>query len=597
MAGIKIVDLPAVGRDLAATDLFEMSLAGGTGSRKITGQEIMNASKLSVNNTPVINGTSGRIFFQGSTNVLQQSANLFWDDTNLRLGINGTPTSPLEIFHNPTGINDTIGLTLNSGSTGSTYKAIRFTAGIYGELGTFGVRTNTGEFRWGISSGGYFPTIYANGSERLRINTTGNVLIGTTTDAGFKLDVNGTARTGAFQSTSSIAATTSITAANADGFNLTAGTLRISAQAGPTIGIYTLDQTTYGYNHAITFNSFNGLNTQTSGAATSMVRIRQTFQVASSATSYSCLLVDPTINQTGTANGITRGLFVNPTLTAAADFRAIETTAGNVIFNGGNVGIGTSTPLNTLDVSGTVRLLSGGSYLTLNGATFSELGYSTNNYFRANGSFAIVNGPIIQFLRSGNEVARFAATTGNVLINTTTDAGFRLDVNGTARVNGSELRVGNLQLLTSGSPGTTGQGITTTGRKISLQSQGEINIDNAAAYQFLGYADNPVSMAQNATGRTVSFVQVKGGFSSPNYNNTQGNLLWINPVYNMGGTTNAGQILRGIYYNPTLTDLTNATHYAIHTTSGRVRLEGLPTSPTGLSAGDLWNNGGVINIV
>ncbi len=164
-------------------------------------------------------------------------------------------------------------------------------------------------------------------------------------------------------------------------------------------------------------------------------------------------------------------------------------------------------------------------------------------------------------------------------------------------MNGSELRVGNLQLLTSGSPGTTGQGITTTGRKISLQSQGEINIDNAAAYQFLGYADNPVSMAQNATGRTVSFVQVKGGFSSPNYNNTQGNLLWINPVYNMGGTTNAGQILRGIYYNPTLTDLTNATHYAIHTTSGRVRLEGLPTSPTGLSAGDLWNNGGVINIV
>ncbi len=76
MAGIKIVDLPAVGRDLAATDLFEMSLVGGTGSRKITGQEIMNASKLSVNNTPVINGTSGRIFFQGSTNVLQQSGNL-----------------------------------------------------------------------------------------------------------------------------------------------------------------------------------------------------------------------------------------------------------------------------------------------------------------------------------------------------------------------------------------------------------------------------------------------------------------------------------------------------------------------------------------
>jgi hypothetical protein len=39
----------------------------------------------------------------------------------------------------------------------------------------------------------------------------------------------------------------------------------------------------------------------------------------------------PTINQTGGANGITRGLFIDPTLTAAADFRAIEVTNGNVL--------------------------------------------------------------------------------------------------------------------------------------------------------------------------------------------------------------------------------------------------------------------------
>jgi hypothetical protein len=42
----------------------------------------------------------------------------------------------------------------------------------------------------------------------------------------------------------------------------------------------------------------------------------------------------PTINQTGGANGITRGLYINPTLTAAADFRAIEATAGKIIFGG-----------------------------------------------------------------------------------------------------------------------------------------------------------------------------------------------------------------------------------------------------------------------
>lgn len=36
----KIIDLPAVGRNMIGTDLFELSLAGGTGSRKITGAEI-----------------------------------------------------------------------------------------------------------------------------------------------------------------------------------------------------------------------------------------------------------------------------------------------------------------------------------------------------------------------------------------------------------------------------------------------------------------------------------------------------------------------------------------------------------------------------
>lgn len=40
-----------------------------------------------------------------------------------------------------------------------------------------------------------------------------------------------------------------------------------------------------------------------------------------------------TINQTGGANGITRGLFINPTLTAAADFRAIEVSNGGAYIN------------------------------------------------------------------------------------------------------------------------------------------------------------------------------------------------------------------------------------------------------------------------
>lgn len=44
--------------------------------------------------------------------------------------------------------------------------------------------------------------------------------------------------------------------------------------------------------------------------------------------------MDAVINQTGGANGITRGVYINPTITAAADFRALETSRGKVIFGG-----------------------------------------------------------------------------------------------------------------------------------------------------------------------------------------------------------------------------------------------------------------------
>jgi hypothetical protein len=67
-----------------------------------------------------------------------------------------------------------------------------------------------------------------------------------------------------------------------------------------------------------------------------------------------------TINQTGGANGISRGLLIQPTLTAAADFRAIETTVGKVCLNttSGNTMIGTTTDAGfKLDVNGTLRVI------------------------------------------------------------------------------------------------------------------------------------------------------------------------------------------------------------------------------------------------
>jgi hypothetical protein len=61
----------------------------------------------------------------------------------------------------------------------------------------------------------------------------------------------------------------------------------------------------------------------TSGINTHLL-VQRTFQPTSGTGTYSLATITTTINQTGGANGITRGLFINPTLTAAADFRGID---------------------------------------------------------------------------------------------------------------------------------------------------------------------------------------------------------------------------------------------------------------------------------
>jgi hypothetical protein len=56
------------------------------------------------------------------------------------------------------------------------------------------INWNSGEFKIGGGGGGYFPTFYSQDTERARITSTGNVLINTTTDSGYKLDVSGSFR-------------------------------------------------------------------------------------------------------------------------------------------------------------------------------------------------------------------------------------------------------------------------------------------------------------------------------------------------------------------------------------------------------------------
>jgi hypothetical protein len=149
-----------------------------------------------VNNTPIIGGVAGRVLFQGTGDVLQQSSSLFWDSTNNRLGI-GTSTPSVDVDIVKTIDSTFEGLNVRNLSTGTnatTVIRVKDNAGNICEFGLGGTNHTS------LPNIGYFYTnkqilaFYANASERMRLSPNGNVLINTTTDAGFRLDVNGTAR-------------------------------------------------------------------------------------------------------------------------------------------------------------------------------------------------------------------------------------------------------------------------------------------------------------------------------------------------------------------------------------------------------------------
>ena len=302
-------------------------------------------------------------------------------------------------------------------------------------------------------------------------------------------------------------------------------------------------------------------------------------------------------------------------------------TNGNdvmTLFNSGNVAIGTTTDNSfKLDVNGTarvvgptfavgdwtsrsasvyVRALAGGSenrgfYIGKGASNDGNVGsftfQDTTNTLNIrspynNGTIALSfdgNTNSIQFHnQSGTAISKFFSNTGNLGINTTTDAGYKLDVNGTTIIRGV-LNVGTI------STGFNFSGADCaifnnggSGGAISLSMGGNTYL---RIYQPINAGSGITVGAVNTITTPITYAWASGT-ASPN-------LFQLNPNYNFTGTYSG--IVRGFYYNPSLSSMTGVTHYAIHSTSGRVRLEGLPTSPTGLSAGDLYNDGGIIKIV
>lgn len=73
-----------------------------------------------------------------------------------------------------------------------------------------------------------------------------------------------------------------------------------------------------------------GNRTATSGES-GMFNIKESFAPITGTGTHNTIYISPIINQTGTANGITRGLHIDPIITSAVDFRAIEATRGSIV--------------------------------------------------------------------------------------------------------------------------------------------------------------------------------------------------------------------------------------------------------------------------
>jgi hypothetical protein len=445
---------------------FSGSFQGsGAGLNNIPSSAIVGlSSSLDIGTTPIVSGTIGRVLFQGTGNVLQQSANLFWDNTNNRLGIGtSSPLSPLHIVGSSLGT----GLIVNTGYAHlgtqtnpinttlwnaalhisyTTDAALLFRTGPTFNLSTGIGQTTTGNLYIGWRNAGNPP-----------INvfySTGNVGINTTTDAGFRLDVNGTAR---FTSTVRIQ----------DTLQMAFGSV-IFEQGG---GNYMLEGQALRFGNGIGLRFYSGATNTGSPDAGFYRSSAGTLRISNGSTGLGTIESLKTLIGTTTDTG--------HTLTVSGSGVSGSVNLDNTLYvSGSRVGIGTSSPATGLDArSGFNLWVGGGHYLEPvvvsgtdvsirlrrtadNGWVRYALGANSFAQFGANantGEVQLFNSVSCfqTFYSNGVERMRIP-TTGNILINTTTDSGFRLDVNGTARVS-QTLRVngtGNLTLIDLGGNGS-----------------------------------------------------------------------------------------------------------------------------------------------
>jgi hypothetical protein len=194
-----------------------LTLSGGVVHKRTAAQTLTDIGGQAALTNPVTGtGASGQVAYFTGTSAISSESNLLWDATNNRLGIGITPLYALHIAQGNDLFLSSLFLTgttsnpqLSSGATG-------------GSMSLEGGGVGQGKiYLQGAASGGNgYIDFLTNGSTRMSIFNDGNITISnSTTNAGFKLDVNGTGRFSGAVSLISSTPTFNLTSTSATGYS------------------------------------------------------------------------------------------------------------------------------------------------------------------------------------------------------------------------------------------------------------------------------------------------------------------------------------------------------------------------------------------